>query len=530
MSSAALWLAFRRFRAVDLSIASVLCLVWSIVISVYTAKGWSSYDGGQRGFLLGLIVLDFLSAILIYLMIVVKYTFWPDVTRTGVLLGLHTVGVTIFMVYSPQFSCDAFASAANCHTFANGVLAGLWAVTSLLLAYGICLPLMAVIPSPLSLHKTEGDLEARPALIAKGREREEEVTGEERRKSRASAGSQAWLLENQEGTSPELALSGLPVHPRHSGAPRRHSHASSPLSSFNPPPPRSPLAREIKFENPRGPSHPSVAHPIRAPYMSAAERSLNVSASSSESPTSPSPYYSPSSLPPLPLPNRFGGAGTDGNRVSTVSYSSYTSARTDYEYPAAPVTISAVPRHSVATINESASSLSVYSQSSAQCSSSASARAPSSTINANDLGSLPGRPSTEKQHWPSSQSSTPRLHAQESVHSMRASMHGHPDQGIDPGSPTGGFLSVGSGQTTSGHHLSDSPREQSAAVGELPDIVAERPHYFARKDSNATIMSMATARPPHVRNDSAASNVNMNEWRKLVLDAAGKRYLDNEEL
>jgi hypothetical protein len=388
---------------------------------------------------------------------------------------------------------------------------------------------MAVIPSPPNLEKTEGDLEGRPAFIAEGQEGQEEVIGEERRKSRASAGSRAWLLENQEGTSPELALSDLPAHPRHSGAPRRHSHPSSSLSLLNPSPPRSPLAREIKFESPRGPSHPSVAHHIRAPYMLAAERNLNVSGSSSESPTSPSPYYSPSSLPSLPLPNRFGGEGTDGNRVSTVSCSSYASARTDYEYPAAPVTISAVPRHSVATINESASSLSVYSQSSAQCSSSA------CTIGPNDLGSLPSRLSTGKQHWPSSQSPTPRLHGQESVHSMRASMHGHPDQGIDTGSPTGGSLpplvtalptssfSAGSGQTTFGHHISDFPREQSAAVGELPDVVGERPHHLVRQDSSATIMSTATARPPHVRNDSAASNVNMNEWRRLVLDAAGKR-------
>ncbi|KIK98841.1 hypothetical protein PAXRUDRAFT_823393 [Paxillus rubicundulus Ve08.2h10] len=537
MSSATIWLAFRRFRTVELSIASILCLIWSIIISVYTAKSWSNYDGGQRGFLLGLVVLDFLSAILIYLMIVVKYTFWPDVVRTGILLGLHTAGVIIFMVYSPHFPCDAFSSAAECHTFTNGVLAGLWTVTSLLLAYAIFLPLMAVIPSPKNLQTTEGGLQGRPALIAKGQERDEGVFGEERRESRASAGSRAWLLENQERTSPELALTGLPVHPRHSGAPRRHSHASSSLS-FNPPPPGSPLARELKFEKPQRRSHPSVyqtvAHPIRASYMSAAERSLNVSGSSSESPSSPSPspHYSHSSLPSLP--NRFGGEGMEVNRVSTASYNSHTSTHTGYEYPAAPVTISVVPRHSVATINESASSLSVYSQSSAQCSSLAPARAPPSTIVANDLSSLPSRLSTGEQHCPSSQSSTPRLHGQDSVHSMRATVYGHPDQGIDADSPTGGFLPplaavlptssfpAGSGQTTFGRR-SDSPRVQSADVGELPDIVAGRPHYLVRQDSNATIMSAATARPPHVRTDSAASNVDMNEWRRLVLDAAGKR-------
>ncbi|KAF8844576.1 hypothetical protein BDN67DRAFT_1066072 [Paxillus ammoniavirescens] len=517
MSSAALWLRFRRFRTVDLSIASLLCLVWSIIISIYTAKSWSSCDGSQRGFLLGLIVLDFFSAILIYLMIVVKYTFWPDVARTGVLLGLHSTGVMIFTMYTLRLPCVAFGSAAHCHTFMIGVLAGLWTVTSLLLAYGICLPFMAVIPSPPNLEKTGGDLEGRPVSVVKSQKREEEVTSEEKRKSRASAGSRAWLLGNQEGTSPGSALSGLPAHPRHSSAPRCHSHASSSPSSFNSAPPRFPTGRQIKFENPRGPSHPpvcwTVAHPIRAPYTSAAERSLNVSRSSLESPTSHSPYYS-SSLRSLPLPTHLGGKGTNGNRVSAPPYSRYTSAHPEYEYPPVLVTLSAV--------NESTSSLSVYSQYSAQDTSTASTGAPLSPIGPNDLRSLPSRLPIGRQHRPSS--FAPRSPGQDSVHSMRASVpvYGHPDQGIKICGPTCGFLpplvtalptssfSASSGLTSFGLY----PRGQSVDVGELHEIFADPPHYLAWQDSNA--------RSPHVRNDST-SHVNMYEWRKLVMDAARKR-------
>jgi hypothetical protein len=395
------------------------------------------------------------------------------------------------------------------------------------LAYGICLPFMAVIPSPPNIKKTEGDLEGRPVSIVKGQKKEEEVIGEERRKSRASAGSRAWLLGNQKGTSPELALSGRPAPPRYSGAPRHHSlYASSSLSSFNSAPPRYPLGRQIKFENPRGPSHPpvcwTVAHPIRAPYTSAAQRSLSVSRSSLESPSSHSTYYS-SSLRSLPLPNHLGGKGTNlnGNRVSAVPYSRHTSAHTEYEYPAVLVTLPAV--------NESTSSLSVYSQSSAQCSSIASTGAPLSTIGPNELRSLPSRPPIGKQHWPYF---APRSPDQDYVRYMRASVHGYPDQGMNFCSPTGGFpsphvtalptsnFSASSGLTSFGLY----PRAQSANVGGFYEIVADTPHYYLPwQDSNATIVSAATARSPHFRNDSTPSHVNMHEWRKLVLDAARKR-------
>ncbi|KAF9227528.1 hypothetical protein BS17DRAFT_389613 [Gyrodon lividus] len=531
MTSTALWLGFRKFRTVDFSIASILCLIWSLVISVYTAKNWSSYDGG--GFLLGLIALDFFSAILIYLMIVVKYRFWPDTVRSVVLLSLHIAGAVTFMIYSPHFPCNAFGSAAHCHVFTKVVLAGLWAVSALLLAYGICLPLMVVIPSPPTLQKTGDDPEDEPAAIARGEEIEEEVTDEEKRRSHASSGSRAWLLKNQEGTSPELTPTDLPVP----GAPRAHSHASSSLSSFDLPQPSSPLVREIKLESLRGQPHPlassTVTQAIRAPYISASDRSPNISGSSSGISTSHPLSRSPS-LQSFPLPDRFGGEETDGNRVSIVSKSSYTSTNTDHEYSATPVTVSAVPRHSAVIINESASSLSVYSQSSAPSrSTSASARAPPSTTGANGNHGLPRRLPTGRQHQQSARPSTPRSPGQDSVQSVIANVH-YPDQEVEVRSPTSGFLSppltalpspsfsADSSQATFELHLSDSSRSRPADVGELPDIVGDRHQHITRQGSVATIVSTATARPPHARNDSTASNVNMNEWRKLVLNAAGK--------
>ncbi|KIJ68982.1 hypothetical protein HYDPIDRAFT_105533 [Hydnomerulius pinastri MD-312] len=546
MSSSTLWLRFRKFRTVVFSLASIVCLIWSIVISVYMANNWSSYNGGQRGFLFGLIALDFLSAILIYLMAVVKYRFWPDAARAVVLVGLHTAGAVTFMIYSPRFPCNAFGSAAHCHMYTEAVLAGLWVVSALLIVYSIWLPVMAVIPSPPT-PSTRDDLENAPVEKTE----EEEGSEEEKRKSHVSSSSRAWLLKNQEGTSPELVPTGLPPQPRLPGALRVHSHASSSLSSLNYPQPSSPLVQEITFDSYRGqPDAPpsasvysvsspqSMAHTLRAPSISAAG-DLNTSGSSSGSSASQLPTRT-SSLQSSHVPNRFDVEVTDENRVSVVSTSSYESASTQFEYSAVPGTISEAPRRSVTITADSSSSLSVYSQSSAPSRSTSppgvvQSNAPKSVNNLRSLPSSPlaGRQPRQPIRQPT-QPSTPQSPRQDSVHSMMGSVHDHADQVIEFGRPTSGFLSppltalptpsfsAGSGQTTFELHLSDSPRSQPVDVGDLPNIASGRQPELSRQGSMATIMSAATARPPHVRNDSAASNVDMDEWRKLVLNAAGK--------
>ncbi|KAF9246199.1 hypothetical protein BU15DRAFT_70311 [Melanogaster broomeanus] len=466
MSSTALWLAFRKFRRVDLgeAIASFLCLIFSIVISVYVANNWSSYDVGQRVFLLGLVALDFTSTILVYLMIVVKYAFWPDAVRTVVLITLHIAGAVTFTIYSPHFPCNAFGSAAHCRAFTKGVQAGLFAVSALLLAYGFCLLIMAFIPSPPTPQETEDALENGPSARAEHKGSAEE---ENRISHASSSNSQTWLLKNQE--SPELGLADLPVPPRLTGVPGGHSYTSSSTPSLRP---SSPLVQELKpFESPQGQPYPaaqwSPARATRARSILTVDKNMGPSRSSPRSPMRqpPSGSWTPQSSP---LPGRFGG--DDG---STVSNNSYGSPNTDYEDSDTPVNLLAVPQRS-----------SIFSA---------------------ESFNLGRHRSTEH-----NRSRQPPL-------TVPGSAQPHKRAALPTPSLSSSF-----GTTTFQLHLSNPLRKQSVDVGDLPAIVGGSQHPHTRQDSMSTIMSAAIARPPHVRNDSTASNVDMNEWRKLVMSAAGK--------
>ncbi|KAI6045391.1 hypothetical protein EDC04DRAFT_54907 [Pisolithus marmoratus] len=149
------WSLFRRFRITVLSFAAILCLLWSILIAVYTAKNWSSYEKGQRGVFSGLVALDFLSSILIYLMVVVKYRYWPDAARTAVLIGLHAAGTITVMALKPHLPCNAFGGRSTCNTWTDVIIYGSWTITGFLGSYGVVLPFAAGLP-----RGTELDLES----------------------------------------------------------------------------------------------------------------------------------------------------------------------------------------------------------------------------------------------------------------------------------------------------------------------------------------------------------------------------------
>ncbi|KAI6103473.1 hypothetical protein F5141DRAFT_208824 [Pisolithus sp. B1] len=137
------WLLFRRFRVTVLSFAAILCLLWSVLVAVYLSRNWSSYETGQRGFFSGLVALDFVSSILIYLMIVVKYTYWPDAARTVVLVGLHAAGTITVMALKPHLPCNTFGGWSTCNTLTDIIIYGSWTITGLLGLYGVVLPFIA---------------------------------------------------------------------------------------------------------------------------------------------------------------------------------------------------------------------------------------------------------------------------------------------------------------------------------------------------------------------------------------------------
>lgn len=502
MAPNTLWNRFRRFRLIVLAFASILSLIWSIIISVYMANNWSGYNSGERGFLFGLIALDFIGSILLYLMIVVQYQFWPDAARTIVLLGLNVAGAVVLLILSPKFPCSAFGSTAKCHNMTMTVLIGSWVISALMLLYAICLPFVAFIPHTPSPIQVD-DLENRSDVAEVT-----EVTND-LRMSHASSASQGWLLKNQEGTSPEVFVSELPL-PQY--IPTPHDVPSNPLSLSSLQMPQQAMGDDpVELQAPGAASVYSDASPssfartIRAPDN--VDRNLNTSGSSGSSSPRQYPRYS-DSLESSTLPNRFVGDTLDANRNSVAS-SFYGST---YEFPTVSIPLTEASHRTLSVIT--GSSTSVYSQ---------------STIPARAKTISPVNANTRQTSLLTSRSmscSPPRL----SVHSMSASVHDHAEHqaaGGDYGAPSNGFLSppltalptprlsTGSNEPTFELHLSDAPRRNSKdKLSDFPRDVVQDP-----------VLHPPIVRPglQHLRTDSSNSNIDLDEWRRLVLSAAGRK-------
>lgn len=471
MAPDTLWNRFRKFRLIVLAFASILSLIWSIIIVVYMANNWSGYNSGERGFLFGLIALDFIGSILLYLMIVVRYQFWPDAARTLVLLGLNVAGAVVFMILSPEFPCSAFGSTATCHNMTMTVLIGSWVISALMLLYAICLPFVPFIPRTPSPTQAD-DLENRPDVV--------EVK-DDLRISHASSASQAWLLKHQD-MSPEVSASELPLPPR---IPTAHTVPSAALSSSSLQMPQQATGDDhIESDTPSAASvysdaspRSSLARTIRAPDD--VDRSLDASSLSSPRQYSRHSDACQSST----LPNRFVGEALDANRDSVAS-SFYGST---YEFPTISVPLAEAPHRTLSVIT--GSSASVYSQ---------------STIHAQVNAISPENATTQQTSLLTSPSmSRPPGHL--SVHSLMASVHDHVEH-----QAAGGL-----NEPTSELNLSDVPRRGS--TDELLD--------FTRDVVQDPVQHPTLVRPnlQHLRTDSTNSNVDLEEWRRLVLSAAGRK-------
>jgi hypothetical protein len=429
------------------------------------ANNWSGYNSGERGFLFGLIALDFIGSILLYLMIVVQYQFWPDAARTLVLLGLNVAGAVVFMILSPKFPCSAFGSTSNCHNMTMTVLIGSWVISALILLYAICLPFVPFIPRPPSPTQAD-DLENRPDVV--------EVM-DDLRISHASSASQAWLLKNQEGMSPEVSASELPFPPH---IPTAHTIPGDALQM-----PQQATGDDhmesVELETPNAPVYSdasprsSIARTIHAP--DGVDRSPNASGSSS-----PRQYpRHPDSLLSSTLPNRFVGENLDANRDSVAS-SFYGST---YEFPTVSVPLAEAPHRTLSMIT--GSSASVYSQ---------------STIHAQVNATSPANATTQRSSLLTSPSMS-RSPGHLSVHSLMASVHDHAEH----------QAAGGSNEPTSELHLADVPKDK---LLDFPRDVVQDP-----------VQHPTLVRPSlqHLRTDSTTSNVDLEEWRRLVLNAAGRK-------
>ncbi|GLB35048.1 hypothetical protein LshimejAT787_0206130 [Lyophyllum shimeji] len=85
MSSRA-WATFRAVRVGIFALAALLSLGWTIVLTVLLLREWRAYDISQRAIVIVSLVINGVSAILLYLMIVVHFRLWLDAARVAFVL------------------------------------------------------------------------------------------------------------------------------------------------------------------------------------------------------------------------------------------------------------------------------------------------------------------------------------------------------------------------------------------------------------------------------------------------------------
>ncbi|KAI6005534.1 hypothetical protein EDD15DRAFT_2212318 [Pisolithus albus] len=417
------WSLFRRFRVTVLSFAAVLCLLMN----------WSSYEAGQH----------FVSSILIYLMIVVKYTYWPDAARTVVLLGLHAAGTIITMMLKTHLPCDTFGGWSTCNTLTDVIIYGSWTITGLIGLYGIVLPFMAGLPPTIVAdleHASDHDVGVRPEEY---KMTEEEVHPQ----SPTSADAQAWLLQNEK-VSPKIALVDFP---RSSGSPRGYSQRSSSI-----------------------PSTPTLS---QANARLLPEAAIDGDSGIAE-------FHDPG----YRSRSRTSTAQTLRTDRPFTAYSDPYRDSTSFAFPSS---ISRRGNCAYAVV-DGYESPSLYTQSSAAPSRSRTVtRQPVSQSHIGEDGS-PSHPPIES--------------IQDRTDVEQVEIASPVDGDLDPlpaALPIPDYASRRSAAPSFDFQLSDQSRPPSTNVGELLNMVGSR-------------------RRLHARQDSVASNVDMDEWRKLVLGAAGK--------
>jgi hypothetical protein len=201
------------------------------------------------------------------------------------------------------------------------------------------------------------------------------------------------------------------------------------------------------------------------------------------------------------LPNRFVSETLDANRDSLASSLSYGST---YEFPTVSVPLTEAPHRALSVIT--GSSASVYSQSTLRAQVNATSPANATTQQTSLLAS----PSMS--HYP----------GHLSVHSLMASVHDHAEHqaaggDYDLSPPLTALLtprlSTGSNEPTS--ELADVPKRDSKdKLLDFPRDVAQDPVQYP---------TLVRPSLQHLRTDSTNSNVDLEEWRRLVLSAAGRK-------
>lgn len=142
------WSTFRRIRIGVFVLITAISLLLTVMYALFLSKDFHRYSELQRGIVGASAVINGITAILMYLMLAVRFSTGLDALRIIILLGLQAGSTALFTLHSADLPCDAFKAGATCKrvTFYTAIVS--WALCGLLVVYGACLAIMACIPKP----------------------------------------------------------------------------------------------------------------------------------------------------------------------------------------------------------------------------------------------------------------------------------------------------------------------------------------------------------------------------------------------
>ncbi|RDB21274.1 hypothetical protein Hypma_011511 [Hypsizygus marmoreus] len=146
--SSRVWTIFRTIRVVIFALSTLLSLAWAIIFATLLLREWATYSISQRAVVIMALSINGVSALLLYLMIVVRFRLWLDAARIAFVLFFQLGSTITFALCSPSFPCNNLGSEEDCKRVTLTAINGGLGLSGLLLVYAFYLAVMSYVPPP----------------------------------------------------------------------------------------------------------------------------------------------------------------------------------------------------------------------------------------------------------------------------------------------------------------------------------------------------------------------------------------------
>ncbi|KAF5391476.1 hypothetical protein D9757_002012 [Collybiopsis confluens] len=149
---------FKAMRVIIFAVCMIISVGCGTIFSLILVHEGNDIELVTRIVVIALTVIHFLGAVLLYLMIVVRFTVWLDAARVTIYLALVGGGAAAFISGRAKLPCASSGIGAICIQATISVVVGSLVLCGLLLCYLVGLSIIAhTIPGPL-LARPPSDL------------------------------------------------------------------------------------------------------------------------------------------------------------------------------------------------------------------------------------------------------------------------------------------------------------------------------------------------------------------------------------